>query len=318
MNRSSATLLAVCLALVTPAVSAQSSVTPWLRPSTTADPSTTASDTTTEANTDSTARSAPERQPAPAPEPVAAPEPAGPAEAAKVTTEEALAPANEVSESADDEGFGFDTPGRWQITVMPYAWLPWIDGGLAGDAKVHLDPGDILDDLQATAQGSLMARKDNSPWGFFLDFIYFNLHDNGNDLKFKSEFLTAMVTYALAVKNEKLAVDLMAGARYVSLRVDVGDGPVGGSVDWIDPLLGIKSTYQLSDKWSLRGYADGGVFDVGDASKFTYQTMATVQYDFNDKLQGMAGFRYLNIYQKQAIDFDGDIYGPIMGLKINL
>ena len=136
------------------------------------------------------------------------------------------------------------------------------------------------------------------------------------------------------------AIDLYAGARYWYLRPDVnlnvtatvsvpalnlsrtaaGSVSAEKTIDWWDPLVGMRLRYQPARGQELIVKGDVGGFDVG--SKFTWQALAA--YSFETTLAGLTwtnyiGYRALSIdYQQgdgsRALGLNYTIHGPVMGL----
>jgi hypothetical protein len=134
------------------------------------------------------------------------------------------------------------------------------------------------------------------------------------------------------------AFDLIVGARYwhqemaISLALSAFDTTGldvsgsravarGGSVDWVDPLVGFRIRHQLSPGHELVFRADVGGFDVG--SQFSWNLMGAYSWDFAVRdgvtLSGLLGYRALSVdYAKgsglSTYEYDVVMHGPIVGL----
>ena len=135
------------------------------------------------------------------------------------------------------------------------------------------------------------------------------------------------------------AIDVLAGARYwrQDMAVNVGltgtldlNGLVvsggraiarGGSVDWIDPLVGLRVRHQLAPGQELMLRGDIGGFDIG--SKFSWNVTGAYSFDIavrHDVLwSGLLGYRALSVeFEKGSglsrYEYDVLQHGPIMGL----
>lgn len=112
----------------------------------------------------------------------------------------------------------------WKFSVMPYLWLPSVDGQLnygpprqgGGSPNVSIDAEKVLDALEMAAMISGSARKDR--WVIATDFIYLNM---GTD------------------KSKVRSVDLNPGPG----RVNVATSSISGDVD-----VDLKGTI-----WTLAG-----------------------------------------------------------------
>lgn len=220
----------------------------------------------------------------------------------------------------------------WQFGLSIYAWLPSVSGDLnynlpdnGGDVTVDADK--LLDDLNMAFMGSFEARKGN--WSGFTDLIYLDL---GGD-KSKSVTVPDGTTYTLfdadmdlkglvwtlggsytAWRNQKSHLDVLAGARLLSLDTDLnltGGGPLQSELKlsesenlW-DGIIGAKGSFALNERWFLPYYVDVGTGDTD----LTWQAVAGIGYAF-DWGQVTLKYRYLEYDQGsdgllQEISFGG-------------
>ena len=237
-------------------------------------------------------------------------------------------------------------PG-WQFEIQPYLWAPGLHGDAsinnAPQAKIDMSPKDVLQKLDFGLMGMFEAR--NGRWGLVADAFYAKLSDSADktfslrprgrgvvdvnvDLKLKQHI------YALAGEYRLLEgttpVDLMLGARYNSIDMEAkvglqGLGRLGLSrtrtfsydKDWVDPYVGLRFVHPLADKWSLLGYADAGGAGIGAASKFTYQLMGGLIYDYSKTVSFKAGYRQYHInYDHGGFDYDVNERGFLFELGI--
>lgn len=93
------------------------------------------------------------------------------------------------------------------------------------------------------------------------------------------------------------------------------------SVTWADPLVGARLRHQFSPGTTLMVSGDVGGFGVG--SKFTWQTLATLNYDFyvrnNVTWSGMIGYKalYVDYSRGEGLDryeYDMTMHGPVFGV----
>ena len=144
---------------------------------------------------------------------------------------------------------------------------------------------------------------------------------------------------ATNVPGSGTAIDLYGGVRgwwqsatasfAASGTVNIGDltrnadGSYSASanVAWVDPLVGVRLRHQLAPNVNLMVSGDVGGFGVG--SKFSWQALAAVNYDFyvhnNITWSGMIGYKALNAnYSKGSglnhYEYDMTIYGPVLGI----
>jgi hypothetical protein len=210
--------------------------------------------------------------------------------------------------------------------------------------------------------GNFEARNDR--FSIFTDLIYMKVGVNGDQARtrgvdavnlavgasagLKVQMVVAELAAAYAVAQwgstgalgSGAAIDVYGGARgwwqkadaslTLSGTVNIGDltrntdGTVtaSGSVRWIDPLIGLRLRHQFAPGWNFIAKGDVGGFGVG--SKFSWEALAAVNYDFyvhNDVTwSGMVGYRALYVdYSKGAglthYEYDMTMYGPVLGVS---
>lgn len=226
----------------------------------------------------------------------------------------------------------FEKANDWQFYANLYGWMPNIYGKSATDTKIEIDLDDILDNLEFTVMSTVGVKKDK--WEFAVDVVYLDLEDKKKqtenplgidpvnlhaDLKLQSWILTPHVAYNI-IENEKFKLNLLAGARYLYLDVDLKvkidglrdherSGSDSGSV-W-DAIVGLKGEVTLNKKWFMSYYADIGTGE----SDLTFNLFGGLGYRFN-KVDLIAGWRYLrwNFDDNKALD-NLYISGPIAGIS---
>lgn len=94
-----------------------------------------------------------------------------------------------------------------------------------------------------------------------------------------------------------------------------------GSVNWVDPLVGARLRHQFAPGFDLSISGDVGGFGVG--SKFTWQALAALNYEFaktkSVTWSGMLGYRAISVdYSKgsglSTYEYNMTMYGPIFGI----
>jgi hypothetical protein len=96
---------------------------------------------------------------------------------------------------------------------------------------------------------------------------------------------------------------------------------VSGDVSWIDPVIGARLRHQFYPGLNLVVSGDVGGFGAG--SKFSWQALAVLDYDFLKTKyaiwSGMIGYKALYVDYSQGsglthYEYDMTMYGPIFGL----
>lgn len=197
---------------------------------------------------------------------------------------------------------------EWEHTAVIYMIGASIDGRAGvGPVTADVDVGfdDILDNLDAGAMAAYRAQKGR--WAVVADLIYMGLEQDKDGLgplgqaraTAELDQLVFELDGSYAV-NER--VDVYAGVRYWDIDsevVIVGGGPLGETLrgsageHWIDPIVGIRYTWNLGDAWSIVWRGDVGGLGIG--SDFTWHTTAYANWRFGEHASLAVGFRYLDV-----------------------
>lgn len=245
---------------------------------------------------------------------------------------------------------------RWSLSVGPYGWMPFLKGDQTVRGRtvsLDLNPIDVLESLESMPWMSYVeARKGRL--AFYNDVFYAKLGaDTSGTVKFLGiptvdvgigvEFQQTVVelggAYEIARWHSSAsakdagalfpytAIDVLAGARYwhqaLTVNLLVGGTPLSasGSVDWIDPLIGMRMRHMTAPGQELMLRADIGGFDVG--SKFSWNVMGAYSWDIATRggvvYSGILGYRALSVdFDKGSgvtkYGYDMLQHGPVMGL----
>lgn len=198
-------------------------------------------------------------------------------------------------ESTADDG--------WRYAASVYLWGAGIKGETAAGSEVDISFNDLISNLNMAFMGDFEARR--AGWSFLADVIYLNVGADGDgevpvpvapdsnlrikvdaDVKTKGWVLNLLGGYNFWT-SEQGALDVIAGARYLDLKLDFGLGlnagplarardiSVSGTV-W-DAVLGVRGYANLNEKWYLPVYVDVGT----GQSDLTWQASAGLAYRFN-------------------------------------
>ena len=231
---------------------------------------------------------------------------------------------------------------QWEYEAMIYLWGAGMDATTQTGGDIDISFNDIIDDLDLAFMGTFGAHK--GKWSLLADAIYLDISqsDGGSetipilggrpditrtvdvDIKMKAWITTFGAGYNV-VNNEKVALDLVGGARYfwvdIDQKLDLSRKgvilqtsrkvKVSDSQDVWDGIVGVRGQINLNNNWYLPYYADVGTGE----SKSTWQAMTGVGYQFKwgDVL---LAYRYLDY------DFDSDfvlddltVKGPALGAR---
>jgi hypothetical protein len=224
----------------------------------------------------------------------------------------------------------------WTFTGAAYLWGAGISGqsGVFGFAPqdVDLSFSDLLKDLDFAFMGLGEARNGRFMVGMDLTYTKVgatvdNPRGEGDELLLDSigvDTVSWMVTgyagYSI-VDNDEFRVDLIGGARYWSVDTEfkfdtISPGPLDGrtfddGASWIDPLVGAKMRFDLTEDVFVSSWGMIGGFGVG--SDLMWDVMAGAGYSFNEHFDVFAGYRAVSVdYSDDGFVYDMVQQGPVM------
>lgn len=130
------------------------------------------------------------------------------------------------------------------------------------------------------------------------------------------------------------AFDVLAGVRYWNQKLSVSAGvdvnmalpglPISGgrvfarsgSVDWLDPFIGLRMRHALGPGHKVTVRGDIGGFGIG--SDLTWQALATYEFQIKTDLDAYVGYRALSVDYSQggganSYRYDAIQHGPVVG-----
>ena len=164
-------------------------------------------------------------------------------------------------------------------------------------------------------------------WGIIADAAYVDLDISGtaptprhlsSNIDFTELLGNLLVSYRVADAPTGF-LDLYAGARVNSLSLDVsaqanrilfpGQASFHDSdtETWVDPVIGLRGQWNMTEKWFLAGKADIGGFGV--SSDLLWSAQGTLGYQFTPRFNTEIGYSY---YDTDFED-DGFTYDMAMG-----
>jgi hypothetical protein len=228
-----------------------------------------------------------------------------------------------------------DGDRNWAVQITPYLWAAGIDGDVspfkaAPTISIEKSFSDVLDDLNFGGFVNLYARYDK--FIFNGDVMYVDTTDSkvigslpllGPTPGLSADVDTVQFTSTLEAgyrvyESPQVTFDVLGGARIWSISNDVTVKYAGFSrshgedFSWVDPVIGARAFVNLSDRFSFLFQGDIGGFGVG--SDFTWQALATVNYNLTDKWTLSAGYKALSVdYDSDGHVFDTTLSGPVVG-----
>ena len=230
----------------------------------------------------------------------------------------------------------------WQFQVAPYVWALAADGDVTVKGQksdVSLSFKDIVEELNYGVMLQGEARKGRV--GAIVNVLYANLGDETDvgPLKIDPEanlFMGGFSGYyrlgpwdldsEAGGDGPQLIVDPYAGVRntYLDLDLDISGGPsLGNDQDWFEPIVGLRTLWELSPRWGVTAAGDIGGFGIG--SDFAWQAIGLVSYRFGlfgeNNSRFLFGYRalhqdYSNGSGANKFEWDVTLHGPIFALAI--
>ncbi len=249
------------------------------------------------------------------------------------------APSAETKETGGSEGVALSpsaaeaapeaNPEAWRLELATYIWLSSITSTTEAGGKEMTTTTkfkDILDTVDFAGFTHFEAQR--GKWGLFaeLDFVKISAASN---VRLKMMPLLSVNTAGSmketmlelgvlrSFDRDRVGFDALAGARYVRLDADARFGPFdsGMTQDWVDPIVGGRLRFKLSEKWGASIRGDVGGFGIG--SELTTNAAATLSYRISDRYSVGVGYRYLRIEDDAGrMEMTSETYGPAIGMAI--
>jgi hypothetical protein len=225
---------------------------------------------------------------------------------------------------------------KWHFLTDLYIMFPYMDGetGIGNLITVPVDanPGDIFSKLKFA--GMLYFEARSNKWALTSDIVYMNLNQevtHSTLLHSGTASAEQFIWEPAGFYRITPFLDAGVGGRLTNLQagVDVRRNvfPAGteevtgsGSKTWFDPIIIVRLSTDIRDKWLFQFRGDVGGFGVG--SDFTWQLQAYAGYRFSKVFQLTAGYRILSVDYDKGADterfiYNVDTFGPVIRLGFN-
>lgn len=192
----------------------------------------------------------------------------------------------------------------WNFAATFYFFMPETNIGLNG-TEGTLSFNDALANLDMAFMGAFEAH--NGRWGVLADYMMTDLgFSNGTPGPEYSGLNTSMKTqvfngYALyrTYQTPTVNVDIAAGFRWFGTNTNMallpGTSPgISSSVNssWVDPVIGVRAQFEISEKWSGTVFADYGGFS---SDSETWQVLLAADYNISEKWALRVGYRHISV-----------------------
>lgn len=233
-------------------------------------------------------------------------------------------------------GAGAEAPAEgWRFSLAPYLWT--------ARTKMTLDVGqftrsttidfvDLVPQLHFAFASHFEATIQR--WTAFGDLLYLSVGQsetqNGISVSTNLQelFFEFAATYRLPAlslgKAGSLTFEPLAGGRFMWVDVSLGfpNQKVSDSASLIDPMVGGRITWHITDSVALWFRGDAAGFGISDnQSNLTYNLIGGLEWRFVPRASALVGWRYMNIDIEKdsgARTFNADIEmnGPFLGVNI--
>lgn len=227
----------------------------------------------------------------------------------------------------------------WSVKITPYLWATRMHGSTQikqlPEARIDMSFSDILDTLDAGFMGAVEFQKGR--WGILVDSLYMKTSDSVSvatprgaagadaDMRISQTMLSGALAYRWL--DSRPTADVFVGVRYNRIEESLDlDARVFGAtagldhsqtVDWTEPLLGMRGRAPLTRDLAVVASADVGGFGLG--SDLTTQALVGLSWAMAERFDAELGFRYMKIdYDKGDLVYDMENEGPYLGMTYHL
>ncbi|SHK13673.1 hypothetical protein SAMN05444000_1201 [Shimia gijangensis] len=212
---------------------------------------------------------------------------------------------------------------NWNFAATMYLFMPETNIA-SGGIEATLSFSDALENLDMAFMGAFEAN--NGRWGLLGDFMLTDLEFSNNtpglaysglNTTMKTQFFNGYVLYS-AYQAPTVKLDVAAGLRWfdTSSELDLVSGLLPGRTSsandsWVDPVVGVRAQFEISDKWSGTVFADYGGFS---SDSETWQVLLTADYNISERWSLRFGYRHISVdHDIGGSAFKLDQSGPMIG-----
>ena len=224
------------------------------------------------------------------------------------------------------------SPSGWQFRFAPYLWATRVRASLAV-GPVHrdltVDFVDIVPQLHFAAAGHFEATW--HAWTGFLDVNYSSVGKSETQqgvsvstglqngmVEFGGTYLLGPVALGAA---GTLTIEPLVGGRFIWVHTSLSspNQKPTGSADVIDPMVGGRITYHLTDTVALWFRGDVAGFGISDdQTKLTYNLLGGLEWRFSRPASAILGWRYMDIdLRHKRIAEDVSLNGPFVAVNFH-
>lgn len=217
----------------------------------------------------------------------------------------------------------------WRFSLAPYLWMPRTTmsldvGQLSGSTTI--DFVDVLPQLHFAFASHFEATIDR--WTAFGDLFYMSMGQSEPSVSVNLQqlFFEFGATYRLGPvslgRAGRLTFEPLAGGRLIWVDVSLGfpNQKVSNSAAVIDPMIGGRLAYHITDTLALWFRGDAAGFGVG--TELTVNLIAGLEWRFHPRASALVGWRYMDIDLEKdsgsnTLNADIEMNGPFLGVNFH-
>jgi hypothetical protein len=212
----------------------------------------------------------------------------------------------------------------WEFEITPYLWASGIDADVIvrnQPASVSADFSDIIKAFDIG--GAFLMRAQRGHLVLWTQLDYFKLSTDKLDdqpqngsLDLDQLLVTAGIGRNFGKPGGRQSVDVLLGVRHLGLDTKLQIDTIGtftGNKSYTDPLIIIRPSFQLSERWRLNPTFSYG---TGGDSESTYELQPQLQFQMTEHAALRFGYRKVHYDIKNSSNgnsFDGSFNGPFIG-----
>jgi hypothetical protein len=214
---------------------------------------------------------------------------------------------------------------EWDFEIGAYLWAMGIEGDLnVGGRNIEIDAS--FSDYQDMMEfgGGLLMRAEKSSWVLWAQTDYLALNTDKLDnspaigrLDSDSFIFTAGVGRNFTSADGRRSIDVLIGARYLELENRLrlnGIGTFNGDRSFTDPIIILRPSFQISERWRLNPTFSYG----GGDSESTYELQPQIQFQMTPSTALRFGYRIVGYDIENSSNgngFDGSFQGFLIGIS---
>lgn len=216
----------------------------------------------------------------------------------------------------------------WEHTLALYGLATAMDGTVSlgeVDAPVTIDADQMFDSLEMAAMARYRGQTER--WAFVIDGSFAGLGGTREGLVTKQDLdVDIVIAQADAAWRFSPHTELLFGARYVLFESQLDTTTAAGGTrrrkndaTLVDPVVGLRSLFDLGEKMRLQTQVDVG---GGGGNDLTWQAMLNLGYQPSDGVSFWLGYRAISLDFDESGGrnrFGGEVtlHGPALGVAFH-